>query len=149
MSKVLITGGLSTLAQRVAKSIVNNQVLFADSVSIPEFLNEKFVRIPDSQKASFLHELLKLCLDLSVDCIIPLKQSEMLILADSRLLFEEYGITLCLPERQELNDLERVIDPTRLAYPELIVHKDPNDLNSMLGVFVRITTEEIALCCVN
>lgn len=146
MNKVLITGGFSALAQRVAKTLENEKVIFADSNAMPTLFKNKFVQIPDVQKVSFVHELLTLCLDLSIDYLIPLRNKEIIALVTSKLLFEEYGITLCLPDKNELNNLDIVIDPNRKAYPELIVNTDTNGLIPMLGVFVPTKEKSVALC---
>lgn len=149
MNKVLITGGLSALAQRVAKNFENEHVFFADSNAMPTLFKNKFVRIPDVQKVSFVHELLALCLDLSIKYLIPLKNKEILALITSKSLFEEYGIILCLPEKNELAKLDVIIEPSRSAYPDLIVNTDANGPVSMLGVYVTIKGEDVALCSVN
>lgn len=104
---ILITAASSSLAYRLEKELdYASSVVFADAVDLPAslFKNRTYVRIPDEKSTSFAHILLSKCLDLDIQQIFPLRKFELLALEESRLLFEEYGITIMIPEKQSVRN---------------------------------------------
>ena len=149
MERILITSGNSAFSQRVAKLFPEMDLFFADSKPIPTpFVKSgKYISIPSPEKASFVHEVLKVCLDLSIDKLLPLNDSELMPLAKSSALFEEYGIMILVPEVERLKNIPKIINPTRATCPELIVkHPTLND-QGISGVFKTGTEGELILCC--
>lgn len=148
MRNILITSGVSALAQRVSKLLPECQLFFADANAISFLKGEKYRAIPSSNKSAFVHEVLKLCLDLSIDTLIPLGANELLPLAKSSVLFEEYGITLLLPTTEELSTIQKVENPNRQDYPELVIHSGADVDLKTKGVFALKENGEWGLCCV-
>lgn len=151
MIKVLITSGTSAFSQRVAKMLPNCQLFFADSSAIPTpFLQTgKYKPIPNAEKNTYVHEVLKVCLDLAIDTLIPLGKDEILPLANSEMLFAEYGISLLIPSVELLEDFLIVENPSRADYAELFINaEDVVDFPSK-GVFVKDENKGFLLCCVN
>lgn len=150
MNNVLITAGTSALSQRVAKLVVDGQLFFADSQPIPTLFLQtgKYKSIPAADKSSYVHEVLKVCLDLGIDTLIPLGKDELAPLANSKLLFEEYGIALLLPTVDRLNEVPKLMNPSRAAYPELFICEGSHDNLPLKGVFAKDESGASFLCCV-
>lgn len=147
MERILITSGISAFSQRVAKLFSDEDLLFADSSPIPApFINSgKYISIPLPEKASFVHEVLKVCLDHSITKLLPLKEAELMPLAKSSALFEEYGILILVPRVESLNTISKIINPTRVNCPEIKVKQQAmHNGQNISGVFKK---EEIILCC--
>lgn len=100
MKSILITYGTQAFAQRIGRSLANDyQVAYATSEPLPDILlKQGYHRIPTGANPTFAHELLKLCLDQDCTYLLPLGKLEVAPLAEARVLLEEYGITLLLPE---------------------------------------------------
>lgn len=150
MINVLITSGTSAFSQRVAKMLPNCRHFFADSSAIPApLLNTgKYKSIPNAEKNTYVHEVLKVCLDLAIDMLIPLGKDEILPLANSEMLFTEYGVTLLLPPVELLEDFSIVVNPSRSDYPEVFINAKDDQHYPSKGVFVMDETKGLLLCCV-
>lgn len=150
MERVLITSGISAFSQRVAKLFPGEELFFADSNPIPApfIKSEKYIPIPSPEKASFVHEVLKVCLDLSITKLLPLKEDELMPLAKSSALFEEYGISILVPSVESLKTISKIINPTRVNCAEIMVkqHAMHNE-QSISGIFKKGDEGEIILCC--
>lgn len=147
MTRTLITSGTSAFSQRVAKLFLDENLLFADSSPIPApFINSgKYIPIPLPDKASFVHEVLKVCLDHSITKLLPLKEGELMPLAESSALFAEYGILILVPSVESLNTISKIINPTRINCPEITIKQQVmHNGQKINGVFKK---NEIALCC--
>jgi hypothetical protein len=96
---VLITAASHAEAYKIERLLQLPDVIFADHGELPHlsFSGRKFIRIPQGNSASYAHELLTLALNSSIDRIIPLYADEVLPLAEARLLFAEYGISVLVP----------------------------------------------------
>lgn len=94
---VLITAGLSPEAHRLKRTLNISDVVFADESLLPHIPGSQSAIIPSSASASFVHEVLKTCLDLSITKVYPLKRGEVIELSKARSLFLEYDITLIIP----------------------------------------------------
>jgi hypothetical protein len=149
MNNILITSGTSAFTQRVAELFPKSNIIFADSKPIPSvFLaNGKYIAIPSSQKASFVHEMLAICLDLSIHKLLPLNDGELIPLAKNKILFEEYGITVLVPDLESLERLPKLINPTRADCPKIILREPMAGEQGVFGVFKVLENEELTLCC--
>ena len=146
---ILITSGISAFAQRAAELFPENNIFFADSNPIPSvFLGtRKYLAIPSSEKASFIHELLKLCLDLSITKLLPLGCEELKPLAKNRLLFEEYGISVLVPDSENLETIPMLINPTRANCSEIVLKEFPLEKQGVFRVVLDNEKELLTLCC--
>lgn len=91
---IIITQGTSAAAQKRAKDYPIDEVYFADSVSVPKpLLNSgKFIQLPPVAAHTFIHELLKACLDKNANTLLLLSESEIELVLPEKFLFEEYDI---------------------------------------------------------
>lgn len=141
-NSVLITKGMRPFAQRVAKLLIASyRPLFGSAEDVPDVLLNQgnFLQIPPVTKPTFMHELLKHCLDKGVAAVLPLGMEELHPLAEVRPLFAEYGVDVWVPELSELADT-------------LIVENPPSGLPLTVlptGVYTQSDIgEEVALCCI-
>lgn len=121
--KVLITYGLRPFAQRVAKILPAEwEVLYASSEEIPAILlnKQQYIRIPAHTSPSYAHEMLSLSLDLGVDYLLPLGLGEFSLLAETELLFDEYNISILVPDKEVLPNLKIAENPTKDVSLQLI-----------------------------
>ncbi len=112
LKKVLITAASNAIAYQLAYHLPHDEILFADTKG------QKII-IPEGDKVSFAHELLSLCLDLGVDLVFPLKASEQKALTEAKVLFEEYEITLALPDlikAQKIHQLKHLHPELSMPY---------------------------------
>src|SRR5690606_12983397 len=122
MEKILLTGGMSAFVQRVAKLFPDDHLIFADSHPIPAPLLQSGIywAIPSPSKSSFAHEILKLCLDHNINIMVPFRKEELMPMAESKLLFEEYGIVTFLPAIDVLQKTMMAINPTTRDCPQIV-----------------------------
>jgi len=106
---VLITAAADSAAFRLARILNNENVIFGGYDEMPVISGKRFLRIPSANSSSFIHEVLKICIDHNVKEIYPIRKDEILELSTSRLLFQEFDIKLIIPSSQwierRLNDL--------------------------------------------
>ncbi len=94
---VLITAGLSPEAYRLKRILNIKEVVFADQSPLPRIPGNDSLVIPSYTSPSFVHEVLKGCLDLGITKIYPLKPGEVIELSKARYLFLEYNVMLIIP----------------------------------------------------
>ncbi len=100
MEKILITFGTHPLAQRLGKLLNTSfSLLFASSEPFPNILlRQNYRKIPTGVNPTFAHEVLKICLDEGITQVLPLGKKEIQPLNETRVLFQEYGIELLVPQ---------------------------------------------------
>jgi hypothetical protein len=98
---ILITAANSAHAYQL-KSLLGVDALLGDYLDIPDLMvrSGKMIKTPNPGGVSFAHQMLTLCLDKGVTTIYPLRRAECLPLAEARQLFTEFGISLCIPEKE-------------------------------------------------
>jgi hypothetical protein len=110
---ILITAASSAQAYQI-KSVIHTSepVLLGDYTDIPELMvkNGTMIKTPDPASASFAHEMLTLCLDKGVSMLFPLRNAELVPLAEARQLFLEFDIQLILPKIQVIDKHTEVTD---------------------------------------
>jgi len=94
---VLITAGLSPQAYRLQRILHVSDVVFADNSQLPGIPGISTLVIPTHDSASFVHEMLKACLDHKITKVYPLKLDEVMQLSRARALFSEYEVMLMIP----------------------------------------------------
>lgn len=117
MDNILITLGTRPFAQRVGKLLTSRYgVVYASSESFPDILlKQHYHRIPTGTDPTFVHEVLKLCLDKGYHMILPLSKIELQPLHEARVLLAEYGITVLLPHNlEDCFILENPAGPVRI-----------------------------------
>lgn|SRR5690606_4925099 len=155
MRNVLITFGSSSLAQRVGHQLQPRyNVIYATCEPVPSFMEHRFSRIPTGSEASFAHQLLAFCLDHQVDYLLPLGWTEIQSLAEAKQLFEEYGIQVCCPDREDLEEvllIERPpaqVDICLLLHGEVLLGNSPGK-NVLTGLYTFSDSGgQSALCVV-
>jgi carbamoyl-phosphate synthase large subunit len=68
------------------------------------FFGDKHVLVPRVTEENYIEELLKICVEEEIDLVIPLIDSELVLLAKYRDRFEEKGVRLFLSSK-ELNEI--------------------------------------------
>ncbi len=158
MKKILITFGTRPLAMRIAKKLgADFEVLYASSEDIPELLlsSGKYAKIPKGLLPTFAHEILKLSLDQEVNYVLPLGGFELEPLSTAKVLFEEYQISVLVPDKDLLETIPVMENPpTDLPYRLLSRGKDLLDSTtferSLDGLFAASDSgEDLALICVS
>ena len=159
---ILITHGTRPLAQRLARQLPEGkEVLFgaADEMSDVLLRTGHYVRLPGAKSPAFAHEMLKICLDYGVSLLLPLGREEQLALLEAKILFEEYGIAVLLPEKSVFDVVPRFEDPS-VGLPFLILEKgrlvgqyheryEGTDAG-FSGVFVQSDSgQELAFCAIS
>ncbi|HEX8378387.1 MAG TPA: hypothetical protein VF602_11275 [Pedobacter sp.] len=99
---ILITAASTAQAYQLSRFLnTGKNIFFGDSADLPKIDVEgkSFIKIPASNSASFSHLLLAQCLDLNIKVVYPLKRFEILALAEARLLFDEYGVKVMVPDK--------------------------------------------------
>ncbi|MGB4774223.1 MAG: hypothetical protein WBP45_03550 [Daejeonella sp.] len=94
---VLITAACHAEAYQIERLLQAEDVVFADHQNLPAFSSHKFIKISKGNSQSFAHEILTLCLDHQITQIFPLYKDEISTLSESKLLFEEFGISIIVP----------------------------------------------------
>ncbi len=118
---VLITAGLYPEAYRLQRVLSVQDVFFSDDQELPFMPGIKSVVLPSCTSPSFVHEILKACLDNAIGMIYPLKRGEIVELSHARQLFNEYNIDLMIPSDEWLrNNLSNL----PLRHPSIAVLKD-------------------------
>ncbi|MDM1294921.1 hypothetical protein HX021_11575 [Sphingobacterium sp. N143] len=157
MKKILITFGTRPLAMRIAKKLSDHfEVLYASSEEIPDLLlkSANYVKIPKGLLPTYAHEILKLSLDRQVDYVLPLGGFELSPLAEAKVLFEEYQISVLVPDKDILDTLPIIENPpadlsyTLLSKGENLL--DGRTFGSTLDGLLSASDsgEELALICV-
>jgi hypothetical protein len=99
---ILITAASTAQAYQLSRFLNTDEIIFlGDSADLPQigFEGKSFIKIPAANSASFSHLLLAHCLDVNIEVVYPLKRAEILALAEARLLFDEYGIKVMVPDK--------------------------------------------------
>lgn len=158
MKKILITFGTRPLAMRIAKKLSGSfEVLYASSEEIPALLlkSGNYAVIPKGLLPTFAHEVLKLSLDQQVDYVLPLGGFELEPLAEAKVLFDEYQISVLVPDKDILGTFAIIENPPA-DLPYVLLSKGTDLLgeghyeNSLDGLLVRSdSAEEFALVCVS
>ena len=155
MQKLLITYGTRPLAQRLSKILLPEfEVFLATSEEIPSFLSSNFPKIPTGANPTFAHEMLKLSLDKQIDFLLPLGLPEIQSLANSKILFEEYGIEVLSPNTEVLETLFVLENPASSVPMSLLwngksLNGTANYSDSLSGLYaISDEGDEVALCTV-
>ena len=103
--KILLTGSKSAVALKLLKAFTNDTVVLADYGEVPSFVSKdyQFISLGIKNEDVLAHTLLNNCLNEGVDAILPLHSFEVEALAKAQVLFEEFNISLLLPNALELS----------------------------------------------
>ena len=72
----------------------------ADYGEVPSFssVNYQLISLGPKNEDTLAHTLLNTCLDEGVDAILPIRNSEVAAVAKAKILFNEFNITVLLPD---------------------------------------------------
>jgi hypothetical protein len=108
--KILITGGKSAGTLKLLKAFEGHEIVLADYGETPAFASASYKFIPlGEQNDAIAHNLLNLCLDHGIECLLPVHEFEITQVSKSSVLFEEFNITVLLPS---------VVDLPKFFYPQ-------------------------------
>lgn len=146
---VLISCGLSPEAYRLQRILNTEDVVFADETELPFFSNRLSLVLPAHTSSSFVHEMLKSCLDHQISHVYPLKWGEILELSKARDLFYEYGVVLMIPSEHWIKGInhqssEKAENITVIENGKVLAGNSPTDnaLNNETGVFTWATLDQ-------
>jgi hypothetical protein len=107
--KILITGGKSALALKLLKAFEHDTVIFADYGDVPSFFssNYQFITLGERNDETLAHTLLSCCLDENIDVILPLHYFEQEPIIRAGILFQEFNVSILLPNITQLNQYIR------------------------------------------
>ena len=145
MEKILITYATRPLGLRIAKLLsASFEIEKTTSDEIPSVLKSAYTAIPRGQNPTYAHELLKLALDKACQYVLPLGKEKAFALAETSLLFEEYGIQVLCPPKELLAAIDCLSDPP--ADLQLSLLRDKKD---MISGEVFADSEWNGLCIVS
>lgn len=103
--KILITGGKSAATLKLLKAFADDHILLADYGDMPSFSSAAYQMhsLGTRNDDTTAHNLLNNCLDEGVEAILPLHTFEIDAVSRSIVLFEEFGISVLLPEISKLD----------------------------------------------
>jgi hypothetical protein len=137
--KILITGGKSAATLKLLKAFADDHILLADYGDMPSFSSAAYQMHSLGERNDDItaHNLLNNCLDEGVEMILPLHTFEIDAVSRSIVLFEEFGISVLLPEIGKLDQyLSAVKQPGDWAiYRDgmLLFSSNPSDEQATLG----------------
>lgn len=88
------------------KENINGKIVTADfkgTAPTAHFSDRHFI-VPKVNDKSYVEELLKICEEESIHLLIPLIDSELILLAENKLIFEERGVKVSVSSK-ELNEI--------------------------------------------
>ncbi|MEY5069854.1 MAG: hypothetical protein RLZ47_1716 [Bacteroidota bacterium] len=101
MSRVLLTGAATAAAFSAKSKAANLDLILGDYEPLPSIAN--FLILPSPSSASYVHQLLNLCLSKGISMIYPIRRAELEALSNYVSLFAEYGILLAIPVLSKTN----------------------------------------------
>lgn len=139
--KILITGGTSATALKLLKAFNGHQIILADYGDVPSLSSAAYTMISLGKRNddTLAHTLLSVCLDQSVDAILPLQNFEIEAVAKSEILFNEFNIEVLLPKQEILevyftNGInEKAADFVVFINGEIIFGTDENEFIALQG----------------
>ena len=107
--KILITGGNSSIALKLLKAFSQHEVILGDYGDVPAFSSPNYtlVSLGEKNEDTLAHTLLNCCLDNGVDMILPLHEFELMPVAKTKVLFNEFNIEVLLPEAEAIGKFVR------------------------------------------
>lgn len=93
---ILITAANSAPAYKLKNLLNSDAVIMGDYMDLPDFMLKpgKLIRLPNPASVSYTHEMLTLCLDMSVETVYVFREQEAGLLLESETLFNEYNIKI-------------------------------------------------------
>lgn len=114
MKNILITAGTTSLAFKVKNILSDNfHVSLGTKEEIPSIIKNQYITLAKESSNSYINELLKIALDNNINYLLPLSSSEAIVLSQNKVLFEEYDITILIPEFNELNNIQSTNNPDK------------------------------------
>lgn len=99
LKKILISGANNPLAYHLAWFFRDQEIHFCDNRNLLNI-------IPLHTSNSFSHQFLNYCLNHQIKIVFPLRAEEINALTESKILFEEFGIELMIPDLEILNVIQ-------------------------------------------
>jgi len=139
--KILITGGKTATALKLAKAFDGKEILLGDYGDMPNINSSSysFVELGEWNVEVLAHNLLTKCLDYGVDILLPLYEAEIVALSKSLVLFEEFSIKILLPETPQFDKNKyshwAVFDDGELLYTSVENSIENNDNLKLKGAY--------------
>jgi len=152
--KILITGGKTATALKLVRAFEQAEIILGDYGDMPSIKNSlySFENLGEWNHDVLAHNLLTKCLDFGVDTLLPLFEREILAVAKSLILFEEFGVKVLVPENPEFVQAKFkdwcVFENGRLVYASIEIEMKVNShLNG--AYFFNRETGDLALISIS
>ena len=101
----LITAASSAEAHKLKNKLNLKDVILGDYLELPAFMlaSGNIIKLPNPDSIAYAHEMLTLCLDKNISAVYPLRDSELTLLIQAELLFNEYGIKVMKQTNELMN----------------------------------------------
>ncbi|MDR3695905.1 hypothetical protein [Mucilaginibacter sp.] len=101
----LITAATSAQAYQLKNSLNSADIILGDYLELPAIMlkNANMIKLPNPASASYVHEMLTLCLDKQIKTVYAIRDSELTLLAEAGQLFSEYGIKIMKQTNELMN----------------------------------------------
>ncbi len=104
MSRVLVTGAATAAAFSVKSKAANLDLILGDFEPLPPITN--LLMLPSPSSASYVHQLLNICLSHGISTLYPIRRAEHNALLNAVPLFSEYGILIAIPDLTKSDDYQ-------------------------------------------
>lgn len=104
MSRVLLTGAATAAAYTAKSKAANLDLILGDYEPLPPIAN--LLMLPSPSSASYVHQLLNICLSHGIGTLYPIRRAELEALSNPVSLFAEYGILLAIPDLTKSDDYQ-------------------------------------------
>ncbi|TAH02296.1 MAG: hypothetical protein EAZ15_05460 [Sphingobacteriales bacterium] len=98
--KILITGASNPITYQLAWHLKSNDIHFCDTQNHVNI-------IPSAASNSFAHQFLNYCLNHQIQIVFALKANEQQALNQSKILFDEFGISLMQLDEKQLANINQ------------------------------------------
>jgi len=139
--KILITGAKTATALKITKAFNQFEILLGDYGDLPRITTNTytFAELGVWNKDVLAHNLLTKCLDYGVDMLLPLYEAEVVAVAKSLVLFEEFNIDVLLTDGFEIEHVSAknwaIFHKGDLVFSTTEVLLDPNLQSALNGAY--------------
>ena len=104
MSRILLTGAATAAAFSIKSKANNLDLILGDYEPLPSIAN--LLILPSPSSASYVHQLLNICLSHGIGTLYPIRRAEHNALLNAVPLFSEYGILIAIPDLTKSDDYQ-------------------------------------------
>lgn len=131
--RILVTGVGAIVASSILRSYkeVRERNIYIVGVDIKNIVKNKYIdayyqyKRPTDEK--YIETLIDICIKENVDFIVPLVDSELMVLSENREIFNKNNITLCLNDKEKIrlvqnkSELYRYLKDNNIEVPKYVL----------------------------